>query len=122
MFLRWVCRRDDGLDLGIWKAVDPSQLRLPIDTHVARIARAIGLSGRRSPDRRFAVEATESLKRLCPADPVRYDFALARLGIEGVCPCESGGETPPGCPLVLFCSMRRKEVEPRRKGATSWRR
>lgn len=83
LFLRWMVRRDD-IDLGLWP-VAPSRLLLPLDVHVARIARLLGLLRRRSTDLSAAREATAALARLDPADPVKYDFALARIGIVGGC-------------------------------------
>lgn len=106
LFLRWVCRPDDGLDLGLWDCPRPADLLLPVDTHVARIAYALGLSRRKSADWKFAQEATATLRRLDPGDPVRYDFALARLGITGQCPCEPGDPLSARCPLRPHC--RRK--------------
>ena len=81
LFLRWVVRKEDGVDLGLWSCLRPSDLVIPVDVHVARMARQLGLTKRMSPDRLFALEVTESLRRLCPEDPVKYDFALARPGI-----------------------------------------
>jgi uncharacterized protein (TIGR02757 family) len=86
LYLRWMVRRDDGLDLGLWKRVDPSKLVIPLDTHIARISKNIGLTARATPDWKMAEEITESLKELGPQDPVKYDFALARLGILEECP------------------------------------
>jgi uncharacterized protein (TIGR02757 family) len=107
LFLRWVCRPGDGVDLGLWNCVRPSELLLPVDTHVARIARSLGLTARKSPDGRFSREATAALARLCPEDPVRYDFALARLGILGICPCGSGEAVSAECPLRALCNHGR---------------
>jgi uncharacterized protein (TIGR02757 family) len=81
LFLRWVIREEDGVDLGLWSCLKPAELIIPVDVHVARMSRRLGLTQRRSPDRIFALEVTESLRRLCPEDPVKYDFALARPGI-----------------------------------------
>lgn len=80
MFLRWVCRPDDGIDLGLWD-VAPSRLVIPVDTHVLRAARELGLTARPTADLRTALEITEALRRLRPHDPVAYDFALVRPGI-----------------------------------------
>jgi len=82
MFLRWVAREDDGVDLGLWSYPDPSQLIVPLDTHVARVARALGFTRRRSDTFATALEVTQALQRIHPADPLRYDFALCHLGIE----------------------------------------
>jgi uncharacterized protein (TIGR02757 family) len=80
MFLRWMVRRD-GVDPGIWKGISPSRLIIPLDTHVARVSRELGLSLRKSPDWTMAVEVTRALRRLAPEDPVRYDFALFNWGM-----------------------------------------
>jgi uncharacterized protein (TIGR02757 family) len=85
LYLRWMVRDGDGLDLGIWKSVSRRQLVLPLDTHLVRLSRALGLSARRSPGWAMAVEATRSLALLDPGDPVKYDFALSRLGILDRC-------------------------------------
>ncbi len=90
MFLRWVCRPDDGIDLGLWQGVSPARLVLPLDTHTARISVLLGLVQRKSPGWKMALEATESLRRLDPKDPVRYDFALSHLGISEGCTGKKG--------------------------------
>ena len=105
MFLRWVCRPADGLDLGLWNCVSPSDLRLPVDTHVARIGHAIGLTRRLSADAAFAKEATETLALLCPEDPVRYDFAIARLGIIKACKGRKAEKLCTVCPLKGLCAL-----------------
>ncbi len=85
LFLRWVSRPADGIDLGLWTDfLSPARLVMPIDTHVFRICRHLGLTKRKSPDLRTAEEITARLKRLNPEDPTRYDFALVRAGIEDV--------------------------------------
>lgn len=110
MFLRWVVRPSDGIDLGIWCGVSPSQLVIPVDTHISRICSYLGFTRRTSADWRMAQEITAALRRLDPADPVKYDFSLAHLGIsegctgadplrclscaiKGICP-QTGMETP----------------------------
>ena len=85
MFLRWVVRPADGIDLGLWSGVAPSQLVIPVDTHVRRIAGYLGLTARRQADWRMATEITAALRCFDHADPVRYDFALAHLGISAGC-------------------------------------
>ncbi|MFQ5585708.1 MAG: TIGR02757 family protein [Thermodesulfobacteriota bacterium] len=86
LYLRWMVRRGDELDFGLWRGIDPATLIIPLDTHVARISRNIGLTIRRSADWRMAEEITANLARLDPHDPVKYDFALCRLGILDHCP------------------------------------
>ena len=82
MFLRWMVRTDKkGVDFGIWKNIKPSQLICPLDVHVARVARKIGILKRKQNDWQAAVELTEALRKLDKHDPVKYDFALFNLGI-----------------------------------------
>jgi uncharacterized protein (TIGR02757 family) len=90
MLLRWLCRPDDGVDLGLWKGISPSRLVIPLDTHTARISRLVGLTKRGTPGWAMALEVTESLRRLDPGDPVRYDFALSHLGISEGCTGKKG--------------------------------
>lgn len=71
----------NGVDLGIWKNISPSNLICPIDLHVARVARRFGLLKRKQTDWLSAVELTENLKKFDSKDPVKYDFALFSLGI-----------------------------------------
>jgi uncharacterized protein (TIGR02757 family) len=84
LFLRWMVRYRD-IDFGIWDEIPPSKLIIPLDTHIARISRCLGLTERASSDWKTAKEITESLKRLDPGDPLKYDFALCHLGISGLC-------------------------------------
>jgi len=83
--LRWLVR-GDAVDIGLWSKVSPAELRIPLDVHVARGARKLGLLQRKSNDRKAVEELTEALRGFCPEDPVRYDLALFeedRLGDEG---------------------------------------
>ena len=82
MFLRWMIRNDNkGVDFGIWKNISPSKLICPIDLHVARVAKRLGLLKRKQVDWIAAIELTEALRQLDDKDPVKYDFALFNLGI-----------------------------------------
>ncbi|MGZ5245839.1 MAG: TIGR02757 family protein [Flavitalea sp.] len=82
MFLRWMVRNDEhGVDFGIWKSIQPSQLICPVDLHVARVAKRFGLLDRKLVDWQAAVELTEHLRKLDKNDPAKYDFALFGLGI-----------------------------------------
>ncbi len=82
MFLRWMVRNDNkGVDLGIWKKIPPSDLICPIDLHVARVARRLGLLKRKQTDWLAAIELTEQLRLLDKEDPVKYDLALFSLGV-----------------------------------------
>lgn len=84
MFLRWMVRKDNkGVDFGIWQKISPAQLVCPCDVHVERVGRKLGLITRPKTDWQMAAELTENLKQFDPTDPVKYDFALFGLGVEG---------------------------------------
>lgn len=85
MYLRWMVRPADGIDLGIWKHIPPSKLIIPVDAHIQRICKLLGLTGRKQADWRMAREITESLRKLSPHDPVKYDFSICHLGISEGC-------------------------------------
>jgi len=78
--LRWLVRKDT-VDIGLWKKIKPADLYIPLDVHVARTARKIGLLERKSNDKKAVVMLTEKLRELCPQDPVKYDFALFGAGL-----------------------------------------
>ncbi len=82
MYLRWMIRNDNaGVDFGLWKKTKPSALICPIDVHVARVAKKLGLLQRKQTDWQAAKELTEYLRTLDSTDPVKYDFALFGLGV-----------------------------------------
>ncbi len=82
MFLRWMVRQDDkGVDFGLWHQIKPSQLLMPLDVHVERQARRLGLIERQQTDWQTVLELTEKLRQFDAEDPVKYDFALFGLGI-----------------------------------------
>lgn len=83
MFLRWMVRADkNGVDLGLWKKIQPAQLICPLDVHVHRVANGLGLIRRKDADWQTALELTGMLRNFDPLDPVRYDYALFGLGVE----------------------------------------
>jgi uncharacterized protein (TIGR02757 family) len=83
MFLRWMVRKDNcGVDFGIWNRIKPSDLIMPCDLHVDRVARKLKLIDRKQTDWQTAIELTGHLREFDPQDPVKYDFALFGLGIE----------------------------------------
>lgn len=79
LFMRWMTRRDN-IDPGGWD-IPASHLVVPLDTHMHRIARALHLTARKQADLKTALEVTQAFKKINSFDPVRYDFALTRLGI-----------------------------------------
>ncbi len=80
MFLRWMVRKDN-VDIGLWNKLSPSQLIMPLDTHIFRLSRQFGFTQRKQADLKTAIEVTNSFKKICKFDPVRYDFVLSRFGI-----------------------------------------
>ena len=84
MFLRWMVRKDlQAVDFGIWENIETSQLICPLDIHVSRVSKKLGLLHRKQSDWKAAVHLTEQLKTLDKQDPVKYDFALFGLGLSG---------------------------------------
>jgi len=82
LFLRWMIRKDNhGVDFGLWKMVNSSNLICPLDVHVSRVARKLGLLERKSNDWEAACELTANLRKFDSSDPVKYDFALFGLGV-----------------------------------------
>lgn len=102
LYLRWMVRRTPP-DLGLWTFVDPAKLVIPLDTHVHRIATFLGLSDRKSGDWKAARALTDNLARFDAADPVRYDFALCRLGILDLCSRKQRKENCDVCLLRDVC-------------------
>ena len=83
MFLRWMVRQDArGVDFGLWQSITPAQLMMPLDVHVERVARQLGLLKRKQKDWLTVEELTANLRKYDPADPVKYDFALFCMGLE----------------------------------------
>jgi uncharacterized protein (TIGR02757 family) len=113
MFLRWMVRKD-SVDFGLWKEIPKSKLIMPVDTHVARLSRYLGLNRRKSADWRMAREVTEALKKLDPKDPVKYDFALSRLGILNECPAKLDENKCRGCGIKGVC-IRKKPASIRQE-------
>lgn len=105
LYMRWMVRRGDALDFGLWKDVDPAKLIIPLDTHVARISRNIGLTAREIPDWKMAEEITAALKELDPEDPIKYDFALCRLGILDKCPKRAQKGRCESCMIRKICVL-----------------
>lgn len=102
MLLRWMVR-PEAPDLGRWTHLSPRDLVIPVDTHVHRVARFVGLTARATADWRAAEEITAGLRAFDPDDPVRFDFALAHLGISGACRGARDPAVCPACPLDPVC-------------------
>ena len=103
LFLRWMVRGPDGVDFGLWKDIPAEALVVPLDTHVHRIGRFIGLTARKDLSWKTAEDLTSKLRHLDAKDPVRYDFALSHLGISGTCAARKDLRRCAGCPLKPIC-------------------
>ena len=116
LFLRWMVRHD-ALDLGVWSRVSPSQLIIPLDTHVIRVGRCLRLTRYTSPGWAMAREITATLRELDPRDPVKYDFSLCHLGMMNACGFNRA-QADSVCPLRGWCRPRvRKQPVSRRSSA-----
>ena len=102
MWLRWFVRRDE-VDPGGHEHLGAGRLVVPLDTHVFRLSRFLGLTDRRTAGGPAALEITEALSRVAPGDPLRYDFALSRIGILGHCPSRRRESVCSTCTLYEVC-------------------
>ncbi len=105
LFLRWMVRRD-AIDLGVWTQVAPGRLVVPLDTHIIRVGRCLRLTRLTTPGWKMAADITSALRRLDPADPVRYDFSLCHVGMMGACGHAGTGRSDQ-CPLNGACRPAR---------------
>ncbi len=104
LFARWMVRPADGVDLGLWR-IPAAVLVIPLDTHVHRLSRFLGLTRRPDLSWRTAEEITARLRHLDPDDPVKFDFALSHLGISGECPSRRDAVKCARCPLRPICRV-----------------
>ena len=119
LFLRWMIRRDE-VDLGVWNRPSPSVLVVPLDTHVVRVGRCLGLTRRTSPGWPMAAEITASLRALDPVDPVKYDFSLCHIGMANACSFnhrQGDGQ----CPLAGHCAPHGRSAKRLRTRSASRR-
>jgi len=98
LFLRWMVR-DDDVDAGLWTHVDPGKLVVPMDVHMSRLCRIIGFHNKKQASMDTALQVTSRFAEICPEDPVKYDFALSRVGIIEQCK----GEV---CTYCQICELR----------------
>jgi uncharacterized protein (TIGR02757 family) len=105
LYLRWMVRGPDGVDLGIWTGVPPSALLIPLDTHLLRIGGLLGLTARTDASWRTAEEITAALREIDPVDPVRFDFPLCHLGMSGGCPARRLPERCAVCDFAEECRL-----------------
>jgi len=120
LFLRWMVRRD-AVDLGVWTTIPAARLIVPLDTHVIRLGRCLGLTAYTSPGWRMAADITASLRAIDPVDPARFDFSLCHVGMMNACGFgRRQGDTQ--CPLKGNCRPRGARAagrSPRRSSARS---
>jgi uncharacterized protein (TIGR02757 family) len=104
LFLRWMVR-DDDVDTGLWKSIDKAKLIVPVDVHMGRLCKILGLYNRKAVSLATAIKITEGFAEIEPGDPIKYDFALSRIGILKGCSgnYQAGCED---CELFGFCCRR----------------
>jgi uncharacterized protein (TIGR02757 family) len=109
LFMRWMVRGPDGTDLGFWRDLVPtSALRMPVDVHIHKLARNLGLTDRRATDWRTTEEITASLRLFDANDPIRYDFALCHMGMLQRCPSKRDPVRCDGCGVMRACRHWRR--------------
>ncbi len=118
LYLRWMVR-SDAVDFGLWPGIPVHRLVVPTDTHVHRIARRLGLTRRRVADWKAARQITDALARFDPRDPVRFDYALCRIGILGICRPRTSLCLCSECPVQEGCAIGRRRLPARRTAAAS---
>lgn len=102
LFLRWMGRPADGIDLGAWH-IDPARLLVPVDVHIHKLALNLGLTRRRTPSWQTTAEITRALARFDPTDPTKYDFSLCHLGMLQRCPSKRDARLCDGCGVRPVC-------------------
>jgi uncharacterized protein (TIGR02757 family) len=102
LFLRWMVRPADGVDLGLWR-VDPALLLCPVDTHIHKLSKNLGFTKRDDVSWTTAEEITSALARFDPKDPVKYDFSLCHLGMLQRCPSRRDPVQCDGCGVMPVC-------------------
>jgi len=102
LLLRWMARPADGVDLGLWP-IDASELLIPVDTHIHKLSKNLGLCRRNDVSWKTAAEITAALKQFDPNDPVKYDFSLCHMGMLQRCPSRRDPERCEGCGVKSVC-------------------
>ena len=103
LFLRWMTRPADGIDLGIWTMIPAGRLLMPVDVHIHKLSRNLGFTKRNDVSWKTAVEITTALARFDAADPTCYDFALCHLGMVQRCPSRKDPVRCEGCGVKPVC-------------------
>jgi uncharacterized protein (TIGR02757 family) len=109
MFLRWMVGNGYP-DFGIYKNIPEEFILLPLDTHIQRIGKVLGLTEIKNPGINMAVSITEKLSEICGEPAIRYDFALSRIGILRRCRAEYVVDICNSCELRTICKFYSKNV------------
>jgi uncharacterized protein (TIGR02757 family) len=104
LFLRWMVRNDE-VDSGLWRKIDKSKLIVPVDVHMGRLSKIVGLHNKKTLNLKTAIEVTNAFASISPQDPVKYDFALCRIGILENCSGKPNKYCPE-CELAEFCHRK----------------
>ncbi|APS00145.1 TIGR02757 family protein [Pajaroellobacter abortibovis] len=112
LFLKWMVRPSNGIDLGLWN-LPTSHLLVPVDVHIRRLARNLGLTQRKTASWKTTEEISAGLARLDPDDPTKYDFALCHLGMLQQCPSRRDEVRCRGCGVLPLCIHWRREEKGR---------
>jgi uncharacterized protein (TIGR02757 family) len=110
LYLRWMVRRD-RLDFGLWTGIPTDRLIIPTDTHIHLVARRLNLTRRKTADGTAARQITRRLARFDPVDPVRFDYALCRIGIFGICRTDARKSLCHACAAQDACPVGRRRME-----------
>lgn len=109
LFLRWMVRGPDGVDLGLWRdALPSSKLLVPVDVHIHKLAKNLALTDRETPSWRTTEEITAALRRFDAGDPVRFDFALCHMSMARGCPSKRDEKKCEGCEVKSVCRHWRR--------------
>ena len=103
LWVKWMTRPDDGIDLGLWRGVPTSALLIPVDVHIHKLSKNLGLTKRKDASWKTAVEITAALARFDREDPTKYDFSLCHMGMLQRCPSRRDGKRCEGCPVKPVC-------------------
>jgi len=114
LFLRWMVRPADGIDLGLWD-IPASRLLMPVDVHIHKLARNLGLTRRKDVSWQTAVEITSALATFDPSDPTRYDFSLCHMGMLQRCPSKRDPVRCEGCGVQPVCIRWASRARDRQK-------
>jgi uncharacterized protein (TIGR02757 family) len=110
LYLRWMVRRD-RLDFGLWTGIPTDRLIIPTDTHIHLVARRLNLTRRKTADGTAARQITRRLARFDPVDPVRFDYALCRIGIFGICRSDLRQSRCSQCLAAEACPSGRRRID-----------